>query len=105
MIAPGAFSSGSDFTLLIIDECHHTHKEGVYNKIMMRYVNMKMKGQRNLPQILGLTASPGTGGAKTLEGAVDHVLEVCERADGKRDMPSVSGRSETPLIIILGVVD
>ncbi|XP_062874971.1 probable ATP-dependent RNA helicase DHX58 isoform X2 [Trichomycterus rosablanca] len=71
----------TDFTLLIIDECHHTHKEGVYNKIMARYVNMKMKGQRNLPQILGLTASPGTGGARSLDGAVDHVLQICANLD------------------------
>lgn len=67
----------ADFTLLIIDECHHCHKEAVYNKIMSRYVKRKIEGVRNLPQILGLTASPGTGGARTLEGAVSHVLQVC----------------------------
>lgn len=66
----------SDFTLLIIDECHHTHKEGVYNKIMARYVRKKIKGERGLPQILGLTASPGTGGARSLKAAIGHVLEV-----------------------------
>uniref|UniRef100_A0A8C7N6R7 RNA helicase n=1 Tax=Oncorhynchus kisutch TaxID=8019 RepID=A0A8C7N6R7_ONCKI len=66
----------SQFTLLIIDECHHTHKEGVYNKIMGRYVAQKLKGERRLPQILGLTAFPGTGGAKSIKGAVDHVLQV-----------------------------
>lgn len=65
-----------EFTLLIIDECHHTHKEGVYNKIMGRYVAQKLKGERRLPQILGLTASPGTGGAKSIKGAVEHVLQV-----------------------------
>lgn len=66
----------SDITLLIIDECHHTHKESVYNKIMRCYVEKKLKGQRQIPQILGLTASPGTGGARELEDAVNHVLEV-----------------------------
>ena len=68
------FSFLSDITLLIIDECHHTHKEGVYNKIMRRYIGRKLKGERKLPQILGLTASPG--GANTLALAVEHVLEV-----------------------------
>uniref|UniRef100_A0AAR2JU10 RNA helicase n=1 Tax=Pygocentrus nattereri TaxID=42514 RepID=A0AAR2JU10_PYGNA len=71
----------TDFTLLIIDECHHTHKDAVYNKIMARYVKGKMEGARNLPQILGLTASPGTGGAKTQEGAVNHVLQICANLD------------------------
>lgn len=68
--------SRSDITLLIIDECHHTHKEHVYNKIMRCYVEKKLQGERRLPQILGLTASPGTGNAKILDKAVEHVLEV-----------------------------
>lgn len=66
----------TDITLLIIDECHHTHKEGVYNKIMRFYLEKKLKGERKLPQILGLTASPGTGGARILKNAVEHVLQV-----------------------------
>lgn len=67
----------SDFTLLVIDECHHTHKDAVYNKIMGRYVEKKLRNGGNLPQVLGLTASPGTGGNKTLDKAVEHVLQVC----------------------------
>lgn len=71
----------TDFTLLVFDECHHTNKESVYNKIMRRYVEKRLKGEQRLPQILGLTASPGTGGAKTLEGAVKHVLQICANLD------------------------
>ncbi|XP_072225459.1 ATP-dependent RNA helicase DHX58 [Leuresthes tenuis] len=71
----------SDITLLIIDECHHTHKESAYNKVMRCYVEKKLKGERPLPQILGLTASPGTGGARTLENAVEHVLQICANLD------------------------
>ncbi|XP_074512255.1 ATP-dependent RNA helicase DHX58 [Sebastes fasciatus] len=71
----------SDITLLIIDECHHTNKESVYNKVMTCYVEKKLKGERPLPQILGLTASPGTGGAKILEKAVEHVLQICANLD------------------------
>ncbi|XP_010873108.1 probable ATP-dependent RNA helicase DHX58 [Esox lucius] len=70
-----------EFTLLIFDECHHTHKEGVYNKIMNRYVEKKLKGEGQLPQILGLTASPGTGKARSIGGAVDHVLQICANLD------------------------
>ncbi|XP_033945144.1 ATP-dependent RNA helicase DHX58 [Pseudochaenichthys georgianus] len=71
----------SDITLLIIDECHHTNKEGVYNKVMTFYLEKKLKGEKSLPQILGLTASPGTGGATDLHKAVEHVLQICANLD------------------------
>ncbi|XP_051987281.1 ATP-dependent RNA helicase DHX58-like isoform X1 [Xyrauchen texanus] len=71
----------TDFTLLVIDECHHTHKDNVYNKIMSRFVEIKLKKERNLPQVLGLTASPGTGGNKNLDKAVEHVLQICANLD------------------------
>lgn len=64
------------FSLLVVDECHHTHKDTVYNVILSRYLEHKLQRTRPLPQVLGLTASPGTGGASTLEGAVDHILQV-----------------------------
>ncbi|KAM7387360.1 hypothetical protein PAMA_009807 [Pampus argenteus] len=82
----------SDITLLIIDECHHTHKEAVYNKIMRCYVEQKLKGERRLPQILGLTASPGTGGARILDTAVEHVLQICANLDSA----IVSTKNYTP---------
>lgn len=71
----------SDITLLIIDECHHTKKESVYNKVMACYVEKKLKGEQRLPQILGLTASPGTGGETYLEKAVEYVLQICANLD------------------------
>ncbi|KAK1877238.1 putative ATP-dependent RNA helicase DHX58 [Dissostichus eleginoides] len=71
----------SDITLLIIDECHHTNKDAVYNKVMTLYLEKKLKGEKSLPQILGLTASPGTGGAKDLQKAVEHVLQICANLD------------------------
>ncbi|KAM6957770.1 ATP-dependent RNA helicase DHX58 [Aplochiton taeniatus] len=91
----------TDFSLLIIDECHHTHKKGVYNKIMRRYLEKKLKGETRLPQVLGLTASPGTGGAKTLPKAVEHVLEICANLDSaivssKRCAHKLEARVPTP---------
>uniref|UniRef100_A0A7N8YHN4 RNA helicase n=1 Tax=Mastacembelus armatus TaxID=205130 RepID=A0A7N8YHN4_9TELE len=85
----------SDLTLIIIDECHHTQKEGVYNHIMMRYLKQKHKNKRlkkeqkepvPLPQILGLTASPGVGGATKTEKAVDHILQICANLDASNIM-------------------
>lgn len=74
-----------DLTLIVIDECHHTQKGGVYNHIMMRYLKQKHRNRRlqkeqkepvPLPQILGLTASPGVGGATKMEKAEEHILRV-----------------------------
>ncbi|NXL36440.1 DHX58 helicase, partial [Glaucidium brasilianum] len=73
----------TDFSLLVIDECHHTHKEAVYNKIMLNYLQRKLSGQRDLPQVLGLTASPGTGGATSFEGAMEHILQICANLDAE----------------------
>ncbi|NXA09263.1 DHX58 helicase, partial [Sapayoa aenigma] len=76
----------TDFSLLVIDECHHTHKDAVYNKIMLRYLQCKLSGQQDLPQILGLTASPGTGGATSFKGAVEHILQICANLDTEKIM-------------------
>lgn len=64
------------FTLLVVDECHHTHKDTIYNVILSRYLELKLQKVQPLPQVLGLTASPGTGGASKLHGAIDHILKV-----------------------------
>ncbi|XP_077020486.1 ATP-dependent RNA helicase DHX58 [Tamandua tetradactyla] len=69
------------FSLLVVDECHHTHKDTVYNIILSQYLGLKFRMARPLPQVLGLTASLGTGGASTLQGAIDHVLQLCANLD------------------------
>uniref|UniRef100_A0A8C6HMI2 RNA helicase n=1 Tax=Mus spicilegus TaxID=10103 RepID=A0A8C6HMI2_MUSSI len=80
----------SDFSLIIIDECHHTNKEAVYNNIMRRYLMQKLRNndlkKQNkpaipLPQILGLTASPGVGAAKKQSEAEKHILNICANLD------------------------
>uniref|UniRef100_A0A098LZ73 RNA helicase n=1 Tax=Hypsiglena sp. JMG-2014 TaxID=1550645 RepID=A0A098LZ73_9SAUR len=92
----------TDFSLLVIDECHHTHKGTVYNKIMENYLDRKLKGQQGLPQILGLTASLGTGSSNTLEAAKAHILEICANLDAERIMsidkqnPSLDGHVPCP---------
>lgn len=75
----------ADLSLIIIDECHHTQKVGVYNEIMVRYLKQKFKNAKlkkeqkptvSLPQILGLTASPGVGEATKMDKAMEHILRV-----------------------------
>nr|AIP84311.1 melanoma differentiation associated protein-5 [Etroplus suratensis] len=93
----------SDLTLIIIDECHHTQKGGVYNHIMMRYLKQKHKNKRlmkehkepvPLPQILGLTASPGVGGATKMEKAEEHILRICANLDASKIMTRSTGESK-----------
>lgn len=69
------------FSLIVVDECHHTQKDTVYNVILSRYLEHKLQRRRPLPQVLGLTASPGTGGNSKLQGAVEHILQLCANLD------------------------
>ncbi|KAM6332795.1 LOW QUALITY PROTEIN: interferon-induced helicase C domain-containing protein 1 [Podargus strigoides] len=90
----GFFFFFSDFSLIITGECHHTQKEGVYNNLMC-YLKEKMKNRKlvkeNRPlipqrQILGLTASPGVGGATSYSKAEEHILKMCANLDACRIM-------------------
>ncbi|XP_013856958.1 interferon-induced helicase C domain-containing protein 1 [Austrofundulus limnaeus] len=96
----------SDLTLIIIDECHHTQKGGVYNHIMMRYLKQKHKNIRRkkeekdpipLPQILGLTASPGVGKANTMDKAVEHIMRICANLDASNIMTRSLGEDQKKL--------
>ena len=46
----------TDFTLMIFDECHHCAERHPYNVVMDYVRNATIK-----PQIVGLTASTGSG--------------------------------------------
>uniref|UniRef100_A0A8D2CJJ4 RNA helicase n=1 Tax=Sciurus vulgaris TaxID=55149 RepID=A0A8D2CJJ4_SCIVU len=82
------------FSLIVVDECHHTHKDTIYNVILSRYLQHKLQRARPLPQVLGLTASPGTGGASKLSGAIDHILQLCANLDTWRIMSPEKYRSQ-----------
>ena len=44
----------SDITMLIFDECHHANKDHAYNKVMERYLAVKMQPSKRgcrLPQV------------------------------------------------------
>ncbi|VDI82244.1 endoribonuclease Dicer [Mytilus galloprovincialis] len=70
------------FTLIILDECHHTHDKNLYNELMSFYRIAKYKENlHRLPQILGLTASPGTNKAKDVASAKDHLRKVMANLD------------------------
>ncbi|XP_022103899.1 probable ATP-dependent RNA helicase DDX58 isoform X2 [Acanthaster planci] len=66
-----------EFSLLVFDECHLCQKGHAYNTIMARYLDEKRQGKTNLPQIIGMTASLGTGKAKTQDDADNHAVQIC----------------------------
>ncbi|KAK0060172.1 interferon-induced helicase C domain-containing protein 1-like isoform X2, partial [Biomphalaria pfeifferi] len=79
----------SDFSLLVFDECHHTHKKEPYLNLMSFYLKAKKQSSQeeskvNLPQIIGLTASISIGNAKTFEEAVKNILKVCANLDAEK---------------------
>lgn len=105
----------SDLTLIVIDECHHTQKGEVYNHIMRRYLKQKYKNKRlkkeqkktvPLPQILGLTASPGVGKATKMKQAEDHILRICANLDASKIMTRTLGEfKKEPKKTIVNVED
>ncbi|XP_042350470.1 interferon-induced helicase C domain-containing protein 1 [Plectropomus leopardus] len=104
----------SDLTLIVIDECHHTQKGEVYNHIMMRYLKQKHKNRRlkkeqkeavHLPQILGLTASPGVGKATVLVKAEEHILRICANLDASKIMTGSLGEYKKEPRKIIEIVE
>ncbi|XP_013415815.1 interferon-induced helicase C domain-containing protein 1 isoform X2 [Lingula anatina] len=79
-----------DFSLIIFDECHHCKADNdhPYNQIMSFYVEQKLKlgktGEGKLPQIVGLTASPGGGKRPVAESVAHHILKLCANLDARR---------------------
>ncbi|XP_065900450.1 ATP-dependent RNA helicase DHX58-like isoform X3 [Dysidea avara] len=76
----------NDLSLLVIDECHNAKKNSPYATIMEGYIKTKLGAAnfaRNLPQIVGLTASPGAGDKPSgeVEKTLDHLLSLCALLD------------------------
>ncbi|CAG2229008.1 IFIH1 [Mytilus edulis] len=70
------------FTLLILDECHHTAKGDPYNNLMRKYIKTKhINKEIPLPQIVGLTASIGVGADTAEEGAIQHMIKIFSNLD------------------------
>ncbi|CAH3018864.1 unnamed protein product [Porites evermanni] len=74
-----------DISLLLFDECHHAHKEHPYNNIMEKYLALQAQPgyQHSLPQIVGLTASLGTGKASSVDRAEEHIILVSANLDAE----------------------
>ena len=72
----------SAVSLMVIDECHNTRKSSDYAKIMEVYLRASRNSQK-VPQVMGLTATPGAGDASrpTLSSVLDHMISLCAALD------------------------
>jgi len=88
----GSLIALSDLGLMVLDECHHARKNAPHARMMEKYLEEKKEsGARNLPQVVGLTASPGAGENPTLEmdKTIDHLISLCALMDAKSGIQTV----------------
>ena len=74
----------TQFTLIVVDECHHTVGNDQYSEVLEFHLMAKLQGSSiKAPQVVGLTASPGAGKGRSpsIFRAIDHQFELCARLD------------------------
>ena len=82
----GSLVAFRDLGLMVLDECHHARKSAPYAKMMEEYLEEKQEsGARGLPQVVGLTASPGAGDNPNMEmdKTIDHLISLCALMDAR----------------------
>ena len=78
--------------LLVIDECHHTVKSTPQARVMQKYLEAKSRKSNSLPQVVGLTASPGAGDNPRVEldKTLDHLTSLCALMDATSGIKTVA---------------
>ena len=76
----------TNFSLLVLDECHNTEKGSNYAQIMHAYLEQKIDHKirgNQMPQVVGLTATPGVGKNPGLNPLieVDKLITLCAHMD------------------------
>ena len=85
----------TDFSLIVADECHHAGRPSNYSDIMEFLLRLKVTGKPvQLPQVVGMTASPGAGKGKTMATALDHQLFLCATLDAMAGITAVQQNIE-----------
>ena len=76
----------SDISLLVLDECHNARRASIYAQIMHEYLSAKLSRNENIPQVVGLTATPGAGRSKeiALSDVQTHLIDLCALLDATR---------------------
>ena len=73
-----------DISLIVFDECHQCKGQSPYAGVMIEYMKKKLRqGVTQLPQIVGLTASPGAGDSRKpdLRKATEHLMKLAALMD------------------------
>ena len=82
-----------EISLLIVDECHNTERNSNYVQIMNTYFELKSgeATKDRLPQVVGLTATPGVGRNPGLSPAkaVDNLVKLCAYMDAQHGIQTV----------------
>ena len=75
----------SQFSLLVVDECHHTVGSDQYSEVLEFYLVEKFRANAKIPQVIGLTASPGAGRGRspTLLKAISHQFLLCAHLNAR----------------------
>ena len=85
----------TDFSLIVADECHHAGRPSNYSDIMEFLIRLKFTGKPvQLPQVVGMTASPGAGKGKTMVTAIDHQLFLCATLNAMAGITAVQQNIE-----------
>ena len=77
-------TSLEDISLIVFDECHRCKGQSPYAEVMIHYLKKKLRQRvTQLPQIVGLTASPGAGDSRKpdLRKTIDHLLKLAALMD------------------------
>ena len=91
-----------EFSLLIIDECHSTECSKQFSnaaaaQIMRKYLELKEASEKcPLPQVIGLTATPGMGKNPGLDSAtvVEYLIMLCAHMDATGGIQTVRQHKE-----------
>ena len=88
----------TDFTLIVADECHHAGRPSNYRDILEFHIRSKLtEPSLLLPQVVGLTASPGAGrGKSNITTVMEHQLSFCATMDATAGIVTV-GRNVAEL--------
>ena len=87
----------SNFSLMIIDECHNVRKNSPQANMMIQYLQEKKEGNTSaLPQVVGLTASPGAGDSSVpdREKTLEHLIHLCALMDASSGIKVVEENEE-----------